>query len=92
MKLDTFTSLGMDTIEERHRRQALLEVGPETRETGPAVSAETRRPCAGSFCTDPEVILLSAVAAESVGIAVGSRCCGRETTEKPKESREQDSV
>lgn len=42
---------------------------------------------AGSFCADSEVILLSAVAAASVGIAVGSRCWRRNDRKTKREPR-----
>lgn len=42
---------------------------------------------AGSFCADPEDILLSAVAAESVGTAVGGCCCHRNDRKTKREPR-----
>jgi len=55
MKLDTFTSLGMDTIEEKHRRQALLEVGPQTRERPvPRYQPKREDRAPGAFASIPK--------------------------------------
>lgn len=51
------------------------------------IGQDGREDRAGSFCADPEDILLSVVAADSVGTAVGSRCCHRNDRKTKREPR-----
>lgn len=79
--------MNLDIFEYGYNRGQVLfkvessNVGDWSRGTG-----RDARTMPGAFA-DPEDILLSAVAAESVGTAVGSRCCHRNDRKTKREPR-----
>lgn len=87
MKLDPLTSRMEYGRREASRTSAAQSRFSNAGDRSRGIGRQTRGSCAGSFCADPEVILLSAVAADSAGTAVGSRCWQRNDRKTKREPR-----